>query len=357
MAVRTPLQIVVSRDADDRLTDVYVDTLRAAFEGNTGRGSASAYLDDAVDLGFRVLEPSQDIAPDELDLLLTGAERTIGVAIGESTGWWPRLADRIPPDRAVRVDAPPRPSSGPIQQDRGPGPEREFAPVVAALRAMECARRSLAEFVAPAGGLLKLFISHGKVDGLAMAKSLIGVLRQLQQEAGDTAGFEYFYDAEHLEPGSMWAEVLDAQAGNAILVALRTEAYESRHWCRREFLAAESNGMPIVAVDLRKEQFHDSALLPFDAVPTVRLHDGNLIRVILHAMGTHLRALGVQSQAPDIKVLPHRPTLYSLAGPASDGETIAYPGPRVADSYRDALEPLLRSGGQLATLLTFDELR
>ena len=48
--------------------------------------------------------------------------------------------------------------------------------------------------------------------------------------------------------------------------------------------------MPIVAVDLRKAQHHDSALLPFDAVPSVRVHDGNLIGVVLYAMDAHLRA-------------------------------------------------------------------
>ena len=80
----------------------------------------------------------------------------------------------------------------------------------------------------------------------------------------------YFYDAEHIEPGTLWREVLEAQAGASVLIALRTEAYESRYWCRREFLLAESNGMPILAVDFRREQYHGSALLPFDVVPSVR---------------------------------------------------------------------------------------
>ena len=213
-----------------------------------------------------------------------------------------------------------------------------------------------------AGGSLKLFISHAKTDGLAMARSLIGILRQLQEAHGAPPGFEYFYDAEHIEPGSVWREVLEAKARESVLIALRTGAYESRYWCRREFLLAESTGMPILAVDLRNGQYHDSALLPFEVVPCVRVHDGNLIRVILHAMAVHLRALRVQSGVKagvKVKVLPHRPSVYSLAGGGTGPvgyDQVAHPGPKVPDAYERAVQPILSSGGSAVKLVTFDEL-
>lgn len=205
-----------------------------------------------------------------------------------------------------------------------------------------------------------MFISHAKSDGVAMARSLIGVLRQLQEADPGGGGFQYFYDAEHIPAGTVWREVLEAQASGSVLIALRTEAYESRYWCRREFLLAESHGMPIIVVDLRREQYHGSALLPFEVAPTVRVHDGNLIRVVLHAMGTHLRALRVASLATaTVKVLPHRPSVYSLAraGRASaELKQIAHPSPKVPDTYDKAVQPILRSAGGAATLVTFDEL-
>ena len=115
--------------------------------------------------------------------------------------------------------------------------------------------------------------------------------------------------------------------------------------------------MPIIAVDLRKAQYHDSAMLPFDAVPIVRVHDGNLIRVVLHAMAADLRALRVQYQWPAVKVLPHRPSVYSLAGHVHGGAgVIAYPGPRIPDAYRHAVAPILSSAQPTATLKTYDEL-
>ena len=362
----TPVQIVVSRDRSDRRTDVYVQTLRLAFEGSADAvGSPSAYMADAVDLGIRVLEPAANLADSEVRALVRGARETVVVVIGLPTAQSRALEASVGSDHTVRAEAPPPVSVGPVQAKQGTGIERAFAPVVATLRAMECARRVLAAGVAGAvaeavSGSLKLFISHAKTDGLIMARSLIGVLRQLQEAGGRNAGFEYFYDAEHLEPGSVWREVLEAQSRDSVLIALRTEAYESRYWCRREFLLAESNGMPIIAVDLRKEQYHDSALLPFEVVPCVRVHDGNLVRVVLHAMGAHLRALRVQSgMAADVKVLPHRPSVYSLAGAGHNAVRhgkIAHPGPKVPVEYEKAVQPMLRTGGRAAKLVTFDEL-
>ena len=118
--------------------------------------------------------------------------------------------------------------------------------------------------------------------------------------------------------------------------------------------------MPILVVDLRKEQYHDCALLPFEVAPAVRVHDGNLIRVILHAMAAHLRALRVRSEAPRrVKVLPHRPSVYSLGevSQQDDGQhTIAYPGPKLSDAYTRAVKPMLTQGESPVKLVTFDEL-
>ena len=361
MPGRTPLQIIVNRPMDDRRTDAYVDNLRVAFEGSADApGSPSAYLDDAVDLGIRVLEPSPTVSDSEVNDLLSGADHTVLVVVGDALN--PELRERVPEVHTVLVEAPPQPPPDRARQGARPAVEPAFAPIVATLQTMARARRILATTTQPSedpdqNALLKFFISHAKTDGLAMAKSLIGVLRQLQEAAGTAAGFEYFYDAEHIPEGDLWQEVLNTAAQQSILIALRSEAYESRYWCRREFLAAESSGMPILAVDLRKAQYHDSALLPFDAVPNVRVHDGNLIRVVLHAMAAHLRALRVQYQWPAVKVLPHRPSVYSLAGHMRDGPgTIAYPGPKLPNAYLAAVRPMLSSPVAGATLRTYDEL-
>ena len=363
--MQTPVQIVVIRDLSDRRIDVYVDTLRLAFEGSAGAtGSPNAYLDDAVDLGIRVLEPKKGLEEPEAKRLVDGARHTIVVVVGDDSNRSNLLQRMVNSDNMVHVDALPETKTGEVQGEKATdGAEPAFAPVVTALRAMQRARRVLARDIEnsqSAEGSLKLFISHAKIDGVAMAKSLIGVLRQLREVDRERSGFAYFYDDEHLSPGVVWREVLKAQAEQSVLIALRTEAYESRYWCRREFLLAESNGMPILVVDLRKEQYHDCALLPFDLVPTVRVHDGNLIRVVLHAMAAHLRVLRVRCGAPSgVKVLSHRPSVYSLDGAnqtAGVTRTIAYPGPKLPRAYMQAVEPILTRGSQRLGLVTFDEL-
>lgn len=265
-----------------------------------------------------------------------------------------------PQENLVRVFLPPDVAMGKIQGERAPdGEEPAFAPVLATLRTMERARRVLTH--GKRGGerdtsSLNLFISHAKTDGVAMARSLIALLRQLRGDGGGQSGFSYFYDHEHIEPGDLWQKVLETKASRSTLIALRTEAYETRYWCRREFLIAEQRGMPILVVDLRKEQYHDCALLPFDVMPSVRVHDGNLIRVVLHAMAVHLRAIRIRSGAPKgVKVLPHRPSVYSLACESQNAgvnHTIAYPGPKLSAAYTRAVQPMLRS----VRLVTFDDL-
>ena len=362
---RTPLQIIVIRDRDNRRTEVYVDTLRLAFEGSADSArSASAYLSDAIDLGIRVLEPAEVLGKDEFQRLLQGARHTIIVVIGEASNRGKQLLNRFDDNNKIEIHLPPDVTDEDIQGEKATdGVEPAFAPVVATLRTMERARQLLSrriEGLEKSAGFLKLFISHAKIDGIAMAKSLIGLLRLLREVDTRQPSFAYFYDDEHIEPGSLWREVLETEAGQSILIALRTETYESRYWCRREFLLAERNGMPILVVDLRKEQYHDCALLPFEVAPAVRVHDGNLIRVILHAMAAHLRALRVRSEAPNgVKVLPHRPSVYSLEKASRKGsgnKTIAYPGPKLSNAYTHAVEPLLTQGNLPVKLVTFDEL-
>ena len=298
--------------------------------------------------------------------LVEGARNTVFVVLGD----WPEgsgeLREVSRGRKVVKVPSPPERGDGETQDARPEDcVEAALAPVVTALWAMERARRVLVSRMLGGGERvsercrgLRLFISHAKADGIAMANSLIGVLQQLKAAGGKRVGFDYFYDAQHIESGSVWRSVIKGETSGSTLIALRTEAYEGRYWCRREFLAAERRGLPIVVVDLRKEQYYDSALLPFDVVPSVRVHDGNLIRVVLHAMAAHLRALRAQSMAPEVQVLPHRPSVHSLSGALQAGMAgrIAYPGPKLSNTFVQAVAPMLRRGSSAAQLVTFDEL-
>ncbi len=363
--MRTPLQIIVIRDLENRRTDAYVETLRLAFEGSVeATGSTIRYIEATIDLGIRVLEPAKDLNETEAELLISGSKHTVLVVIGEDS-YEANLFERlIDSECIVRVESPkpqtPSETQAPKTSD---GIEPALAPVVTALRTMQVSRYVLTKNTDTSGSdTLKLFISHAKHDGAATAKSLIGILKQLQQMTKESVNFSYFYDFDHLEAGMVWKEVLQLEAERSVMIALRTKEYENRYWCQQEFLWSESKGMPIVVVDLRISQYFDCASLPFDAIPTIRIHDGNLIRVILHAMSVHLRVLRVRSQvSKDVKVLPHRPSVYSLHGAikAASKKTkkIAYPGPKLPQSYLQAVEPIMSCDGRRLELVTFDELQ
>lgn len=172
--MRTPLQIVLIRDAHELGTNVYADTLRLAFEGSAGTaGPPSTYLDDAVDLGVRVLEPVEGIADEGIARLLNGARHTIAVAIGDANGLTDRFVQKLDSSDIVRVAAPSPKNAGEIQGEKvSDGIEPALAPVVTALRAMQSARRVLTrDTEGDDGGEsgFTLFISHAKTDGVAAA--------------------------------------------------------------------------------------------------------------------------------------------------------------------------------------------
>jgi hypothetical protein len=203
-----------------------------------------------------------------------------------------------------------------------------------------------------------LFISHAKIDGIPMALSLLGLMRRLQRYPAQSgsSGPDYFYDIEDIKPGDQWRKVLEDNASNSVLIALRTDEYEKRYWCRNEYLWAESSLMPVLVVDLRAGQYYDSARLPFDAAPVVKVHDGNLVRVILHALACDLRMLRYQVQLKDLKngtqfiLLPHKPSTYSMNGAAKSlsnasaagkATQILYPNPALPDEFTESVQPLL----------------
>ena len=374
--MQTPLQIVLHRDPSNAETRAFETMLRLAFEGSAGPvGSPSTYLADAVDLQIRVLDLAETPRGNALDGLLRGAGRTVAVVVyGDADNTFDAsatLRDRVERDggQVVLAKLPNSPVDDARQAPIDPDAmEPALLPVTTALRAMEAARRVLLELVGdgegPPNNQLKLFLSHAKIDGVPVALSLASILARLR-EAGSEGGFGYFYDVEHIPAGDDWRKALEEAAKRSVLIALRTEEYERRPWCQKEYLWAESNRMPILVVDLRTATHHDSALLPFDAAPVVHVHDGNVIRVVFHALACHLRMLRVQCLAGAADaILPHKPTPYSLLstcdalrqGNRRKVPRIAYPNPPLPAEFLDSVRPILEARQPAVALVTHDEI-
>jgi len=201
------------------------------------------------------------------------------------------------------------------------------------------------------------------------------VVRQQAARQASEPLLETFYDARDIEPGTSWKQALEDGVARSVLLALRTDVYEQRLWCRQEFRWAEAFGVPRVVVDARSSLVYSASELALDGSPTVRIPDGNLARVLFAAFQTALRSLLFQRRVqelqkigllpprgPDVKILGVAPSIETLAGACKDlsespdptKRVIVYPDPPLAEGLGAAGEALARDIG--ARLITPSQL-
>ncbi|RBN36117.1 molecular chaperone Tir, partial [Priestia megaterium] len=74
-----------------------------------------------------------------------------------------------------------------------------------------------------------MFISHAKEDGVSLAKSLSDYL-QTQTE------LKTFFDANDIAIGYEFSQEIEANIQKSVLVAIHSDRYSSREWCRKEII-------------------------------------------------------------------------------------------------------------------------
>ncbi len=205
---------------------------------------------------------------------------------------------------------------------------------------------------APKNWKLQLFISHAKRDGLSLAKSLSKLLEDVEWLKG-------FYDTKSLNSFRPWEQQLEEGVASSVLVALRTDVYDHRPYCKKEVLWAEQYGAPLVFVDARGSLVHAGSGLPFESAPCVRIPDGNLVRILHTALRVAARsqaflrrvdALRKRKLLPDppaLRVIPVTPGMSTITAVCESLEAqgvpagvICYPEPRLPKGRLDAAEAL-----------------
>jgi hypothetical protein len=126
----------------------------------------------------------------------------------------------------------------------------------------------------PGAAKVKVFLSHAKQDGVAIT----GIVRRHLHEV---ARLDDFFDAADIPDGSRFAEVVTQAAGSLpALLAIQTDTYASREWCRLEVLEAKRKRVPIVVV-AAVEKGERRAFPYLGNVPVVRWHgEGSLSEVV-----------------------------------------------------------------------------
>jgi hypothetical protein len=90
---------------------------------------------------------------------------------------------------------------------------------------------------------VKVFLSHAKSDGM-------GITRQVRNFLQEGSGVQNFFDAQDIPDGSRWRDVIhNAARERNVLLAIRTDDYASREWCRTEILDAKIGGSALVVLD------------------------------------------------------------------------------------------------------------
>jgi hypothetical protein len=242
--------------------------------------------------------------------------------------------------------------------------EQAVRPALVALSALGMARELLIRGLGLEPRLLKLFISHAKIDGISLA-------RALTRAAENVPALESFYDATDIPPGANWKKALQRAAESSVLIALRTDLYEGRPWCVREVAWADAAGAPIIVVEARADLFHSPSGLGVESCPWVRIPDGSLTRILYSAVRENLRPLllrrGVKELvgakwASSVQVLPRAPSwrsldkaLQQLSGAEDDPCFVVYPEPMLPATIQEALSRFLEVRRSGTRVLTYPE--
>ncbi|MFK8015249.1 MAG: hypothetical protein AB8G17_07395 [Gammaproteobacteria bacterium] len=364
----TPIQVIVIRDRTDLRTDAYVELLRFALEGSDSPGNATGvgYFSEELDIGIPVLEPrSPSDSPDYRKALFGAAASTVIFEIrSRKRPKWPAAVKALLRKRAGTKTVPivvPAALAGETEQHspiEAGAIEPGMLPLITVLAVMEAIRDRLTQST-DSGPRAKFFISHAKIDGAPLALAITDMFRRTSTLFEEQFDRSYFYDAESIKRGDDWREALRTNAANGVLIALRTDAYADRYWCREEFQQAEANCMPIVVVELRKTTMEYGGFLNFDAATTIRISDGNLIRIVIHAIAAHVRLLKAQWRVSlgrtDVVVIPRHPSIASLSALLKDGKsgdlTVVYPGLTLPKERKGMLEDYSHKTSKRAVVL------
>lgn len=308
MSATAPLQLIIFRNEADKDVAPFEDAVVRAFQGGK---EAGGYLATGDDLGIQ-LEIFSGLPPSSVAHTLDSFSHTLTLVLvdtdflaqsGDALWDWlaqcsshtsasngrhtmlvvameERLGDRFAKKRPTLSTLQWRPVHG-----LG---ERAIRPAMLALLVLHECRVLLANALPTVAGnppgYLRLFISHAKIDGLPLAHALKYQIKSIDW-------LRSFYDADDLPAGCNWQRELERGVGSSLIIMLRTEAYDSRHWCQQEVMWADEYATPAVLVEARTGLNHPGGALPFDRVPAVRIPDGNLMRILFLALREGLRFL------------------------------------------------------------------
>jgi hypothetical protein len=168
----------------------------------------------------------------------------------------------------------------------------------------------------PGAAKVRIFLSHAKVDGLRITTAIRRYLEEV-------ARLDKFFDTADIPDGAQFAEFLRAHTGSLpALLAVQTDSYVSREWCRLEVLEAKRRRVPIVVLSALQKR--EGRSFPYIGnVPVVRWRGkqslpfvvGALLGEVLRDRYFPRRAEGIctyHGLSPERQVFAYPPELVTL---------------------------------------------
>lgn len=124
--------------------------------------------------------------------------------------------------------------------------------------------RNIAEYLKK----VQIFLSHSKHDGEG-----VDIANAIRDRIYQGSGLASFFDVHDIPAGLQFDEVLLHQVRVSAMVAIHTDSYSSREWCRKEIIEAKTWNVPLVVANSINTM--DERGFPYMGnVPLVRLgHD------------------------------------------------------------------------------------
>lgn len=183
---------------------------------------------------------------------------------------------------------------------------------------------------------VQIFLSHSKHDNDGER-----IAHAIRDRLHGGNGLSTFFDVHDIPAGLRFQKVLLQQVRTSAMVAIYTDSYSSREWCRREIIEAKRWNVPLVVANCITDK--DERGFPYMGnVPIVRMAPdephridfvvGRLLDEVLKDFLWRCRVELARVDAPqEVVFLPRPPELISLANlPATvNGRhaVIVYPDP------------------------------
>ncbi|MES3106893.1 toll/interleukin-1 receptor domain-containing protein [Sphingomonas aurantiaca] len=200
---------------------------------------------------------------------------------------------------------------------------------------------------------VRVFISHSKHDAVGEP-----IAKRVRARLHEGRGLSSFFDVHDIPAGLRSEQVLLHRVSQSAVIAIHTDTYSSREWCRREIIEAKRANVPLVVANCIGDR--DERGFPYMGnVPIVRVDpdsndrlDAIIARLLDEVLKDFLwkcRVQSVSDYTADVVFLPRPPELISLASlpPTTEmpAPLVVYPDPplsREEERLFEAVAPHVR---------------